>query len=124
MGLFGNLFSKKLRQVRVTDAGFRIRSHQGWGRWEERGIGWDEVASIEAARVPTAVVENTFLIFWPIAGDRIDVGDWEEGFHELLADVLRRYPETAPAWMRLYSGPPNVADAVVLWSRDDAGASA
>ncbi len=105
---------KKYGVVDVTLRGFTRRfGRRSWS------MAWDDTTQIDAGRKPTLGVEYFYAELFSANGVSILVDDLTIGFEQFQNAVFERWPEIKEAWVRVYTGSPDVAEHVTLWKRHE-----
>lgn len=81
-------------------------------------IAWDKVTQIDVARIPTLVVEDFYVILYSGDEKLFQIGDFEKGYQEFLAVLLKKWPQIEIALGRVFTGPPDIEEHATLWKRE------
>jgi hypothetical protein len=80
-----------------------------------KNLDWRSVTRIDAARVPTPVVDNFCILLYSHDTQVFQMCSCDNGFAEFEQAVWQEWPEIKSSLTAVHMGPPDVAEHVTVW---------
>ena len=100
--------------VNITDSGISVRAKRLSAK-----IAWTDVFQINLARLPS-YIDYFCVILIDNKNNQVVVYDDYVGFERFRDEMLRRWPQIDPEWVRVHNGSPDIEERVTVWKRESA----
>jgi len=83
----------------------------------EIDIPWHQVVRIDAARIPSPVVEDFSLTLLLDNGQHLKIRDSDSRFGKVWDDLLKNFPDLERPLTQIFTGPSDIEEHAMLWQR-------